>query len=225
MSQPLMIVNFGTINMNGDIHINCEESGNSALKKIRAAAACAVAASDDLEKTPWVAASLKAEMEERAAVERRERLRRAMFKMPPTLSQIVDCIKKLHQESGKKRQKLPAIYKMVKSKYPEWWYSIDKPDESVRDTLQQGTVELGWIDGKSYTGKGVGQTVFEDLKTNRNKKCIWRVSRGCYAVMTAEEQASLRINYRSDTQNYYITITLGNDSSSYKKTKSIVSKI
>ena len=236
MTQPITIINYGTINMNGDIHINCEESGISALKEIQAAAARAAAAADDLEKTPWVSASLNAEKEEIAAKaaekarrerdERRERLKQALIKMPPSLSQILDCIKNLQQTSGNKVQKLsPSIYKKVESEYKEWWDSIDSPKAVVRDTLQMGTVELGWIDGKSYTGKGVGQSVFGDLKANRNKKCIWRVKKGCYSVMTPDELASLRINYSSDKLNEYIEIILGDKVVKYQKTKSTVTKI
>ena len=146
--------------------------------------------------------------------------------MPPSLSQILDCIKNLQQTSGNKVQKLsPSIYKKVESEYKEWWDSIDCPKAVVRDTLQMGTIELGWIDGKSYMGKGVGQSVFGDLKANRNKKCIWRVKKGYYAVMTPDELASLRINYNSDKLNEYITITLGDKVAIYQKTKSIVRKI
>jgi hypothetical protein len=235
MSQPLMIVNFGTINMNGDIHINSEESGISALREIQAAAARATAAADDLEKTPWVAASLNAEKEEvaakaaKAAEEaRRERLKRALRQLPPSREDVVKIVREWQQETGKNKIKTEDIYSRVRTNFKEWWDSISNPKNAIRDTLQQSVLERGWIDGKSYMGKGVEGTegtVFKDLKAHRNEKCIWRVKKGYYTVMTPDELASLRINYNSDKLNEYITITLGNDSSSYKKTKSIVSKI
>ena len=232
-----MIVNYGTINMNGDIHINCEQSGISALKEIQAAAARAAAAADDLEKRPWVAASLNAEkkeMEEEEARkerenrERRERLKRALRQLPPSREDVVKIVRELQQETGKNKIKNKDIYSKVRTNFKEWWDSISNPQNAIRDTLQQSVLELGWIDGKSYMGKGVEGTegtVFKDLKAHRNEKCIWRVGRGKYTLMTPEELASLKINYSSDHDNEYIEITLGDKVARYQKTKSIVRKI
>ena len=241
-----MIVNYGTINMNGDIYIDCEQSGISALKEIQAAAARAAAAADDLEKRPWVAASLSAEkkeMEEEEARkrveeeearkerenrERRERLRRAVRQPTPSREAIVKIIREQQQEPGKNKIKNKDIYKKVKSKYREWWDSISTPTEAIRDILQQIVLERGWIDGKSYMGKGVEGTegtVFKDIKAHINEKRIWRVGRGQYTLIKPEELASLKINYSSDHDNEYIEITLGDKVARYEKTKSIVRKI
>ena len=237
-----MIVNYGTINMNGDIYIDCEQSGISAHKEIRAQCARSTATAD-LEKRPWVAASLSAEkkeMEEEEARkrveeeearkerenrERRERLRRAVRQPTPSREAIVKIISEHEQETGIKNK---DIYKKVKSKYREWWDSISTPTEAIRDILQQIVLERGWIDGKGYMGKGVEGTegtVFKDIKAHINEKRIWRVGRGQYTLIKPEELASLKINYSSDHDNEYIEITLGDKVARYEKTKSIVRKI
>ena len=242
-----MIVNNGTINMNGDIHINCKESDTlSPLEKILAAATEARAIAQNIEKTPWVAASLSAEkkeMEEEEARkrveeeearkerenrERRERLRRAVRQSPPSREAIVKIVRELQQETGKNKIKTKDIYRKICKNFKEWWDSISNPTNAIRDTLQQSVLELGWIDGKSYMGKGVEGTegtVFKDIKAHRNEKCIWRVGWGKYTLMTPEELASLKINYSSDHDNEYIEITLGDKVVRYQKTKSIVRKI
>ena len=217
--------------MNGDIHIN-QESEQAAHKNIQTAAASAYA-SADVAKTKWIAVSLNAEKKEieekarkeRENRERRERLKRALRQLPPSREELVKIIGELQQETGKNKIKTEDIYRKIYENFKEWWDSISRPDSAIRDTLQQSVLEPGWIDGKSYTGKGVEETVFKDLKAHRNEKCIWRVKKGYYAVMTPDELASLRINYSYDKLNEYIEIILGDKVVKYQKTKSIVTKI
>ena len=226
-------INVGTINMNVSIHINREESCISALKEIRAAAARVVSAANDLEKTPWVAASLNAEKCERE-VDKQERQtkkcnHRARRLQPPDEKYLVDCINSYNSlPKTEKKSGLEWLYDMVKSEKPDWWAAHDeeRAKANVRTRIQWISIDSEWFNntGVSKKRSKVNETNFKYLK-DHPVKYLWRESlSGKYSKISDEDRGKLEIDHTYDRFKDYIEIKYGDYYVKYSMTKQIVTK-